>query len=1148
MISKMRQLKQVSQPKTVIRSLLATKNYVFLLILGLFLPPSVLSAQCLITVNASASNCYDSNGNQAGGTSVTNVQTVVSWINAPSGETITVSCTGATNQTINPTTTTSPAVVIFQVPSNGASLNVQAVFSTTMACTDTKSVTVPSSNCLLTPCQSGNVGGTVWRDFNSNGVKDVNETDGLAGATVRAYDCTGNLIETVTTDYLGQYVFTNVTPSVLQPVRIEFATNSTLYKATLLGTDNNSDVRFVTAASCNLNYGVNNPADYCQTNPSLIINCYITGAYNSGSGTGHTIVGLPYNHTQDPDGNVNGTTAAGAVTFDPPIYTPAPPEPDAIADHNQVGSTWGLAYDRDRKNLFVAAYVKAGTSLGPSDESTGKIYKITDPLGTKTTTDYVDLNTIFGATTTGINPHPSATTSYNQLDDAATNAVIGKVGLGDMAISNDGAFLYVVNLADKKLYKIPTTGALNSTTIQRFDIPTTGQPTVTDAIGTAGTCPDADVRPFGLGVHPDGTVYVGGVCSCESLSSGFNAEPNNASYQLTAYVWSFNGTSFTRVLNESLRFDRDNNGGYTTGDNFASNSPRNQDWEPWHDLSDAAIYNTQNPAQNEPMLADISFDENGDMYLGMRDRLGDCVTLNGGFLSSGDIYKVAKTPVGWALEKNATAGAITTSGANNKQGPAGGEFIYTDIQGDGIKNSGTGGVFNLMGTHQVASTAIDAVYLTSTGQTFFNPSAGGIQIFGTQDGALKGAYNLYEVNDINTFAKAAGIGAVAAVCSPAPKQIGNFVWVDTDKDGVQDPCETPLSNVNVRLYKMGTGGTTLVATTTTNSSGVYYFTDSDEASGFDTLMTDAMYFVVVGESGQFNTTSQKLTIGGITYELGRQNNGTGTNADLHDSDAFVLNDAAKPFNGYPVDTLTVGGAGFVNHTLDFGFQIPCTPATITNVAFDTAKCVNGVMGSDAWVAVRGITGMAKYAVRTNATDSLWNNTATASTADSIRISNIPNPATATTYTFRIWGTDTTCFNDTTVILPPSVCPPCSITGTFTQNSCNNNGTTAHSNDDHFTVTVSAVSATNGGTSGKYEVVLMPAGTVLNAGGTNYGTPITVGGAGIFSANGTATYILKVRDLDIAGCESSVFTTTATAACSVIPCPPQVCIQVTVARN
>jgi uncharacterized repeat protein (TIGR01451 family) len=103
----------------------------------------------------------------------------------------------------------------------------------------------------------------------------------------------------------------------------------------------------------------------------------------------------------------------------------------------------------------------------------------------------------------------------------------------------------------------------------------------------------------------------------------------------------------------------------------------------------------------------------------------------------------------------------------------------------------------------------------------------------------------------------------------------------------------------------------------------------------------------------------------------------------------------------------------------------CTPPTIASVARDTATCTNGVANANARVMVRGIVGMAKYAFGTNGTTGLFANTAIASTADSIRLNNLTNPATARTYTFRIWKTDTTCYNDTTVILPPSVCPiPC----------------------------------------------------------------------------------------------------------------------------
>ena len=126
-----------------------------------------------------------------------------------------------------------------------------------------------------------------------------------------------------------------------------------------------------------------------------------------------------------------------------------------------------------------------------------------------------------------------------------------------------------------------------------------------------------------------------------------------------------------------------------------------------------------------------------------------------------------------------------------------------------------------------------------------------------------------------------------------------------------------------------------------------------------------------------------------------------------------------------------------------------------------------------------------------------------------------------------------------------IAPACAVTPTWTQNTCNNNGTTAITTDDYFTVTVSTT-AVSGGANGKYEVVLN--GTVLNTGGTAYGTSVTVGTTTTFKADGATTYQLTVRDLDNPTCESAVFTTTATANCSIILCPPQICVPITVTRN
>ena len=53
--------------------------------------------------------------------------------------------------------------------------------------------------------------------------------------------------------------------------------------------------------------------------------------------------------------------------------------------------------------------------------------------------------------------------------------------------------------------------------------------------------------------------------------------------------------------------------------------------------------------------------------------------------------------------------------------------------------------------------------------------------------------------------------------------LGNYVWLDANEDGVQDPGESGVAGVTVTLY--GPDGTTVIATTTTDSTGFYSFED-----------------------------------------------------------------------------------------------------------------------------------------------------------------------------------------------------------------------------------------------------------------------------------------------------------------------------------
>lgn len=57
-----------------------------------------------------------------------------------------------------------------------------------------------------------------------------------------------------------------------------------------------------------------------------------------------------------------------------------------------------------------------------------------------------------------------------------------------------------------------------------------------------------------------------------------------------------------------------------------------------------------------------------------------------------------------------------------------------------------------------------------------------------------------------------------------PVTIGDFVWNDFNRDGIQDPGEPGLTNVRVRLFAC-TGSAAEVANIFTDGSGMYLFTN-----------------------------------------------------------------------------------------------------------------------------------------------------------------------------------------------------------------------------------------------------------------------------------------------------------------------------------
>ncbi len=728
------------------------------------------------------------------------------------------------------------------------------------------------------------VSGNVFQDLNSNGVRDAGGLNSgadtpVAGVTVRAFTSTGRRIGPVTTDAEGNYSL-NVPRNKV--VRVEFSGLPDGLAPGFVGDGAGPAVQIAKEPAGDVNFAVNRPGDYCQDNPTLATNCFVYGKQ--------------FGDGQFADDGALVSFAYGATGSDTPTK---------LAKARDIGTTWGLAWDRNRSRLYSAAYAKRHTGFGPN--GTGAIYSTDTASGT--TSLLFDANTI-APNHAGADPHPTsaslaAGTGVNTWHhDVNAFTAVGKIAFGDIDVADDGSTLFAVNLASRELIEIPLGDTIDPASVRRTAIPV-----------PAGV-PTGDARPFAVSYHR-GTVYVGLVNS---------AETSQDAADLHAYVYGFTpGGAFSGpVLDFPLDYSR------ACAVVFQCSSGDTAEWTPW-----ASAFTIGEPSFNpgfdprwkpQPMLTDIEFAPDGSMLLGLRDRFGDQI---GNFQGTDDVNDsttlLQVTPVGdvlraaplsaggWGLESNgaspagASASFTSGGGADTGHGPGGGEFYFQESLAGAFDDTSLGGLAQVPGFGSVAQTQNDPQDVRQAGATTLSHS----------DGTTATRYTVFQgpAGDpppLNgSLGKASGLGDLEALCAAAPIQIGNRVWLDKDRDGKQDAGESGIGGVAVRLYD---GEGTLLATTRTVAGGLYYFAASNVPGG---IQPGTRYTIRVPLK------QKKLK----KYALTKANVGS---HDGRDSDGR----ASGPFG---VAIVTTGGAGQNNHTHDFGFVLGNTRLAIDKRAAGTAS-------------------------------------------------------------------------------------------------------------------------------------------------------------------------------------------------------------------
>ncbi|MFD8481036.1 SdrD B-like domain-containing protein [Kitasatospora sp. NPDC059673] len=517
-----------------------------------------------------------------------------------------------------------------------------------------------------------------------------------------------------------------------------------------------------------------------------------------------------------------------------------------ISTTGDTGNVFGIAWNRDDRRLFSSAQAKRATVYGPGGP--GAIY-VTDPA-TKATSLFATV------------PDAGSTTHAGNAQDDAFVAPVGKESLGGLKLTEDGRDLYVVNLHDRKLYRYDATAKTASAPKAVYSIP------------TPADCPSADDwRPFGLGMQ-DGVGYVGGVCSGQSTQKIGD---------LRAIVLPFDpatGKFGAAVLNQPLDYH-----GTPAGCNAYF-------WYPWQDTVPRTPNGDVCGLNPEPELGEIGFETDGSMLLSFRDRYADQAAaappegpLPNGFvyvLASADLNKACKSGDTYVMDINLGCG-ITTKGKGffnlNRPAPAGHPYAsFAGMALSKVENS-------------IATSGYDVSNNVVTAGTMFTLRTGGIDPgFGNElsDGRSR-------------FGKGAAMADLEVLCDRAPLQIGNRVWYDPERSGLQLPQQKPVPGATVNLYD---ADGKKVGTTKTTPRGEYYFDNSNVTGG---LKPNTKYTIRLDNPADYAK-------GGPLYHWVPTKDNVG-DSRLLDSDGTV------PKGGTYVErALTTGGPGQNDHSFDFGFM------------------------------------------------------------------------------------------------------------------------------------------------------------------------------------------------------------------------------------
>jgi len=207
-----------------------------------------------------------------------------------------------------------------------------------------------------------------------------------------------------------------------------------------------------------------------------------------------------------------------------------------------------------------------------------------------------------------------------------------------------------------------------------------------------------------------------------------------------------------------------------------------------------------------------------------------------------------------------------------------GDRVWDDTNGDGVQDPGEPGMANV----KVILTLTDGATLVkitdANGNYLFTDLVPGSYTISIDSSTLPiNAHPSYELDGSQN-----GSVAITLISGDTIKNIdfgyyvgasvGNYVWIDTNRDGIQQDTESGMANVTVRLYS---SGGILVGETKTDATGKYIFIDLKPDAYYVTFVSPSNYiFSMVNRGSNTDLDSNPDAAGrtaGFTLVSGSQN-------------------------------------------------------------------------------------------------------------------------------------------------------------------------------------------------------------------------------------------------------------------------------------